>query len=257
MKHAAPHRPEGFTLIELLVVIAIIGILASMLLPVLSSGKEKARRATCKNNIRQFSVTALLYADDHNQMIFGGRRLGDNYSHTVWLAQSAGLALLEYVGTQRFAVCPNLPYPFGAGTFGTLSNPTQTELGYNAGGRCYLLGYGYLGGYQVPPAAITNWVSPNTLTDDPNLTLIYDMNDWTYPSANNWAVVPHTRAGYFGNKTGWVQPSGGQTCAQLGADGGNVGLLDGSVNWKKMDAMTAHTNAWSFGGVASGYLGMW
>ena len=61
--------PYGFTLIELLVVIAIIGILASMLLPVLAGAKKKARGPVCINNLKQWGVAANLYANDVDEKL--------------------------------------------------------------------------------------------------------------------------------------------------------------------------------------------
>lgn len=65
----ASSRSQSFTLIELLVVMGIIAVLAVLLLPVLASAKQAARKAACLSNLRQIGLAIHAYAEDNEGRI--------------------------------------------------------------------------------------------------------------------------------------------------------------------------------------------
>jgi len=67
---------HGFTLVELLVVIAIIGILVALLLPAVQAARESARRAQCKNNLRQIATACLNHENAHKCFPYDGWSFG-------------------------------------------------------------------------------------------------------------------------------------------------------------------------------------
>ena len=67
---------SGFTLIELLIVIAIIGVLASLVFPVVNLVRDRTTRLECANNLRQIGQGDAMFATDH-----GGRLILINDGH--------------------------------------------------------------------------------------------------------------------------------------------------------------------------------
>lgn len=87
----------GFTLIELLVVIAIIAILAAMLLPSLAKAKERSRRISCMNNLKQLVLGHIMYANDNNGSLTGTYEYYDD--NLNWLYR-------DYVHNLNSFICP-------------------------------------------------------------------------------------------------------------------------------------------------------
>lgn len=139
---------RAFTLIELLVVIAIIVILAALLLPALSTAKERARISACTNNQHQLQLAWLNYVSDHNELMppnnwnhLGGTAAGGTLDS--WVIGNAGDpnptniqhgSLFSYSKSVGIHRCP--------------SDRSHTHTGNGLRLRSYAL-CNYIGGYDV------------------------------------------------------------------------------------------------------------
>ncbi|QDT99980.1 DUF1559 domain-containing protein [Gimesia aquarii] len=85
-------KRKGFTIIELLVVIAVISVLIALLLPAVQQAREAARRAACKNNMRQIGLAFHNYESTHRVFPPGYIHKPGPAGSAAAIANHAGLA---------------------------------------------------------------------------------------------------------------------------------------------------------------------
>jgi len=113
---------KGFTLIEILFVISIIAILAALLMPALSTAKDRGKLIKCINNMHQLGIAFQMYANDwSNRVPRGQQDITDSnagpYPNAAWSIHLQWRRYLPGIGTNYWLfptnnsvlLCPSDP----------------------------------------------------------------------------------------------------------------------------------------------------
>ena len=146
-------RTRGFTLVEIAVVLAIVGLLCSLILPVLAKARKKARQVQCSSQLRQLSQAMMMYTTDHGR---------DSECYPSYITD---LKKLGYVPGQAIFVCPE-----------DLTHATLSSNGKSSLKPIYQTAAQSPTGIQVPSDDKSDWAERVSTNYAANCSYLYEFS---------------------------------------------------------------------------------
>jgi len=215
---------RAFNLVELLVVIAIIGVLAALLLPALSSAKERTKRTQCKNNLRQIGIAMVMYAGENGDLVVSAKQQEsfkpEHFAFVQTSLEPPGARAAESVGLKVVSnnvwTCPNRP-----------GLPVYEEVPGLRITPQWVIGYQYFGG-------IKTWMNPSFPKGIPSrspVKLTAARPTWCLAADAMVKVDGVWGRTYAERPLPWSNLPPHHGSKRLVPEGGNELFADGSVRW--------------------------
>lgn len=235
MKKLTPSKTArgGFTLIELLVVIAIIAILVALLLPAIQSAREAARSTQCKNNLRQFGIGLMAFAEkDRAGRICTGAYdfLRDGHvDANGWVADLVNIS----AGTPNAQRCPSNVIQASEKLNDIIGTTNTSDEGATAPASHFQNFGQFSGAAYGSTTAGTTFAATTTIPStldycDQLVSAGYNTN-----YASSWFMVRGQARLHTGNQSSLT--NGQINTAKLKEAAGNVGTVTGPLTLRQVD----------------------
>ena len=239
-------RREGFTLTELLVVLAVVALLSCILVSASAGGKDQSKVAQCAGNLKQFTLAMQIYGGENNDKL-----PTSNYSFWAWdLGWNSGTTITQWISFRQL-YCP--------GTSVRFTDQDNLNLwNYGAPSTLHVVGYAltFPGNTSVIATNLNSTLTPQRISlsgswlPAPSPAQRPLVADGTISLYGQYAYAQRYTYNYTSVNGGYAVPHLSPHLNGPFPAGGNVGMLDGHVEWRKFDSMQCRVNG-------SGAAGFW